>query len=110
MKLPNSSKAIIPKEKLIDYILSETHTGGKSKAKFFRAVGFNETNIPLLENSLRKIAIKDEIKNVFESVHGVKYIIEGNINTPNKKIVQIRTIWIIEPNQEKPRFVTTYPV
>lgn len=110
MKLPFKEKAYIPKEKLTDYILSETHVGGKSKAKFFRSVGFNENNTSLLEKSLLNIAITQEVKNISESIHGVKYVIEGKIRTPAKGLVQIRTIWILEPNQKVPRFVTAYPV
>src|SRR3989344_6416993 len=110
MKLPNRKKAYIPNEKLTDYILSETHSGGKSKAKFFRSVGFNETNTSLLEKSLRSIAITQEVKDISESIHGNKYVIEGKIHTPSKKIVKIRSIWILEPDQKAPRFVTAYPV
>jgi len=58
MKLPNGKRAYIPKEKLTDYILSETHAGGKSKAKFFRSVGFNETNTSVLEKSRRYPRLK----------------------------------------------------
>ncbi|MBI2028010.1 MAG: hypothetical protein HYT07_00230 [Candidatus Levybacteria bacterium] len=110
MKLPNRKNAYIPKEKLTDYILSETHSGGKSKAKFFRSVGFNETNTSLLEKFLLSIAITQEVKDVSGSIHGNKYVIEGKINTPSKKIVKIRSIWILEPDQKAPRFVTAYPV
>lgn len=111
MKLPFRENAYVPKEKLIDYLLSETHAGGKSKAKFFRSVGFNDSNISLLEKSLLKIArTTEEIKDMSESIHGVKYVIDGKIHTPSKKIVKVRTIWILEPNQKAPRFVTTYPV
>jgi len=34
MELPNKEKAYIPLAKLKDYLLSETHSVGKSKAKF----------------------------------------------------------------------------
>lgn len=110
MKLPNRKNAFIPEGKLKDYLLSETHTGGKSKAKFFRLADFNETNIPLLEKLLISIAMTEEVEDISESIHGVKYVIEGNIRTPSKKIVKIRTVWIIEPNQTEPRFITAYPV
>ena len=46
MQLPNRLQAYIPSEKLSAYLLSETHAVGKAKATFFRALGFNETNIP----------------------------------------------------------------
>ena len=100
----------MPKEKLTGYLLSETHEGGRSKAKFFRSVGFNESNVYLLEKSLLEIAKSEELKNIIESVHGIKYVIDGKINTPSTKVVKVRTVWILEPNQKTPRFITTYPV
>ena len=56
MKLPNGKNAIVSKEKLTDYLLSETHATGKFKAKFFRNLGFDETNANLFEETIRKIA------------------------------------------------------
>lgn len=56
MKLPNSDKAIIPKDKLTDYLLSETHPVGSSKAKFFRGLGFNEANANVLAKLLLHMA------------------------------------------------------
>ena len=56
MKLPQGDRAIISREKLTDYILSESHPVGSSKAKFFRGLGFDETNIDKLAKSLLRVA------------------------------------------------------
>lgn len=110
MKLPYRKNAYIPKAKLTSYLLSETHSDGKQKSKLFRIFGFNETNIPVLEESLLKIAHTQEVRNTVESIHGTKYVIDGKIEAPNGRIINLKTIWIIEPNQKSPRFVTAYPV
>lgn len=110
MKLPNGDNPSISRNKLINYILSETHATGKFKAKFFRKLGFNETTIQSFEDTLRKIAKSENIKNETTSQFGKKYILEGKINSPLGKIVKVRTIWIIEKNQNRPRFITIYPV
>lgn len=110
MKLPYRRKATVPQEKLTGYILSETHAVGKLKAQFFRAVGFDEINVSVLEKSLLNIAFTQEVKNVAESVHGKKYIIDGEIQAPNGRVIKARTVWILEPDRKAPRFVTTYPV
>jgi hypothetical protein len=110
MKLPNSNRALISRDKLINYVLSETHTTGKFKAKFFRKLGFNETNFQIFENSLLKLAKAEEVKEETTSQFGKKYILEGEINSPLGKIVKVRTVWIIEKNQKEPRFITIYPV
>jgi len=49
MKLPQGKNALIPEEKLTDYILSETNSTGKFKAKLFRKLGFNEKMSLFLE-------------------------------------------------------------
>lgn len=112
MKLPifYSKQVIISQDKLIDYVLSETHATGKFKAKFFRNLGFNETNIHLFEKALHKLAKSQEVTDVVSSKYGTKYIIDGPIDTPRGKVVNVRTIWIIERGQFNPRFVTVYPV
>jgi len=39
MKLPNSENAVVPPEKLRDYILSPVHPVGRFKSAFFRGLG-----------------------------------------------------------------------
>lgn len=110
MKLPNAKNAYIPKEKLLDYLLSETHIDGRTKAKFFRSIGFNADNISRLEAVLLKIATTQPVKNISESIHGIKYIIEGDIQSPTGKVARLRTVWILESDKTEPRFITAYPV
>jgi len=109
MKLPNSENAYIPLAKLKDYLLSENHAAGRSKAKFFRAFGFDETNIEVLEHGLIMIARNQEVNEVLSSVHGAKYIIDGTLSTPIGRIVNLKTVWIIDKGQDHPRFVTAIP-
>ena len=40
MQLPHVSSATVDRAKVVDYLLSETHPAGRSKARFFRAFGF----------------------------------------------------------------------
>jgi hypothetical protein len=54
MILNNAQEAVVPLEKLTDYLLSQSHPEGKSKAKFFRGLGFNEGNVDLFTDSLRE--------------------------------------------------------
>ena len=109
MKLPNSEQAIVPEKKLIGYILSETHAVGKFKARFFRDLGFNETNVVVLRKELLNLAKYNEVKSFEQSNYGTKYIVDGSILTPRKQSVKIRTVWIIEKGKTGPIFVTAYP-
>ena len=110
MKLPNKEKAYISPSKLLDYLLSESHPIGKSKSKYLRSFGFNEQNIGLLKQELISIAKSEEVIEVISSLHGIKYIINGVIQTPAGETVKLRTIWITDKGQIRPRFVTAYPV
>lgn len=40
MKLPNVGGAVVAQEKIIDYLLSDTHRDGRHKAVFFKRFGF----------------------------------------------------------------------
>lgn len=110
MKLPNRDQAIVPKAKLVDYLLSKTHPVGNSKAKFFRKLKFDETNTETLAISLLKVARENDIKSTREFSYGTNYIIEGEIDTPIGKTVKIITVWFIKIEKIKPSFVTAYPV
>jgi len=110
MKLPYRNSAYIPREKLSEYLLSETHAIGRFKAKFFNTLGYNESNINLLEKLFLQIARSRKIKDKVKSSHGTKYILDGKLISPSGKSVPIRTVWIIEPKQIRPRFVTAYPM
>ncbi len=109
MRLPYSGNAVIPREKLTKYLLSETHATGKFKARFFRSFGFNEINVDVLENSIRELS-KGAISEESVSSYGTKYAINGKIDTPIGKSIKVRTVWIIEKGQKRPRFITVYPV
>ena len=110
MKLPNRDKAIIPRNKLVKYLLSETHPYGKSKAKFFLSLGFKQSNVQTLSEALKIIALTAEVSKKVSSPHGEKYILDGSIESPIGKTIRTRTIWIIDKGQKRPRFVTAYPV
>ena len=40
MKLPNADKAVVEREKVVDYLLSFEHRYGASKARFLSEFGF----------------------------------------------------------------------
>lgn len=109
MQLPNRESAYIPLPKLTEYLLSETHAVGRSKAKFFRMHGFTEYNVEMLEEGLLAIARSEPTIEVNPSPYGTKYVIEGSMETPNGAFIRVRTVWIIEAEEDRPRFVTAHP-
>lgn len=109
MKMPNAEKAFIEKRKLGDYLLNLNHKVGFSKAKFFRARGYDESNITRLESDLLNIAIQNEVAEIEITDFGTKYVVFGDINAPNGRPSIVRTVWVIRKGEDYPRFVTAYP-
>ena len=107
--LPNCEQAYIPEPKLTKYLVSETHAVGKAKAKYFGSLGYTEANAHQLANALLMIAKFEGISHEVASRYGTKYIIEGEVVTPSGNTARIRTVWVVEPHDERPRFVTAYP-
>lgn len=110
MKLSNVEHAIIQKEKFTHYLLLLTSEDGKSKAEYFRKIGFNETNLKDFEYALLTVAANNEVKTIEKYKFGVKYVIEGLMDSPSGKKVMVRTVWSIDKGEKNPRFVTAYHV
>ncbi len=110
MLLPNIQTVEIAEAKIKAYLLNTLHPDGKSKAQFFEGLGFSADSWEVLADSLRQLANKFSVSQSVESIHGLKYIIEGPIQTPSGKSPFIRTVWIVDNGQVTPRFVTAYPL
>ena len=110
MKLPNLENAYIQPQKLTGYLLSETHAVGASKARLLRAFGFSKENVAMLEQELLSIAQTQEVQDFIPTEHGIKYVIDGDIETPQGRQLKLRTVWIIDTGQTTPRFVTARPL
>jgi len=106
--LLNRNAAVIPVEKLRNYLLSPTHPIGRYKATFFRTLGYDPSNWQVLEADLRSLLLLNaEQLDVTE--YGRKYTVTGSITGPNGRLAEIVSVWIILAGEEVPRFVTAYP-
>lgn len=108
MPLPNLEEALIEEQKITEYLLSEDNSGGKKG--FFTGFGFLLNEWQLLRDALFNHAKANEVTKVVESEHGIKYIIEGEMQTPDGRSTQVRAIWIIDTGKDAPRLVTSYPL
>jgi hypothetical protein len=95
--------------KLVEYLLSDTHPVGRSKAHVFRSVGFTLASADQLEQGLLLLARSDDVVSFAASPHGTKYVVDGTLTTPRGNTLRLRTVWIIEPGGGTPRFVTAHP-
>ena len=110
MILPHAETAIIPPAKMRDYLLDSEHPEGGGKAGFFLAMGFHPDRWQLLADAIREVIASTPVTQRLESRHGTKYIVEENLLPPAARRVHVRTVWIIEPGESAPRFVTAYPL
>lgn len=107
VKLPNGADATVGRGKVEDYLLSRTHPTGRFKARFFRVVGLDD---PVrLREALTEVARTGTVRERIPTEHGTKYVVEGELETPEGNRVPIRTVWILEHGREAPRLVTAYP-
>lgn len=109
MNLPNRELAWIPLAKLTDYLLSPVHASGKTKARFFGAHGYWLMNATILERDLLNVARRGTLMDTSTSPFGRKFVVDGHLLTPTGADILVRTVWIIEPDDDRPRFITAYP-
>ncbi len=110
MRLPNAEHAHVEPAKIVDYLLSDDHPKGGSKAGFFVRFGFNRTQWRLLEQALLAHGRDHGIVATYETQHGLLFVIHGTIETPDGRNPRIRTVWMIDHGYDPPRIVTAYPL
>ena len=110
MHLPNARRAFVSRAKVLGYLLNESHPRGKSKAVFFRRLGFGPSDPRGLEAELLRIAVETEIQSQTETEFGTRYVIDGWILSPAAARAEIRTVWFVDHGTETPRFVTAHPL
>lgn len=110
MKLPNCQHAVVPRAKVVDYLLSDTHRDSQHKAVFFKKFGFAAAEWERLAQALCEHADEYDVTRVETSSYGQRYIVEGIIRSPDMRNPLIRTVWFVESGKDTPRFVTAYPL
>ncbi len=109
MQLPHAWEALVPTEKITDYLLAVQHPTGGSKAVFFLKHGFRREEADLLRLRLKELAIQGEVAGTISTRYGTKYVVDGSVKTPSSSRLSLRCVWIIPKGQTAPRFVTAYP-
>jgi hypothetical protein len=55
----DTTSAVIPTEKIRDYLLSEVHPVGRYKSAVFRALGYSADQWPVLERDVRALLVSE---------------------------------------------------
>lgn len=110
MKLPNHERALVPREKVVDYLLSRTHRDGRGKAAFFSRFGFTPESWQTLAEALLRHAARYEVAKAEATPFGTRYVVEGELETPDGRAPSVRAVWFVETDEEIPRLATAYPL
>lgn len=110
MKLPGAKNAVVTPDKTTKYLLSATHASGRHKARFFAAFGFSADLAEQLASALIRHANEHEVTKIETSPFGTRYVIDGQIMSPDGRNPIIRSVWFVETNEIIPNFVTAYPL
>ncbi|WP_432643218.1 DUF6883 domain-containing protein [Acidaminococcus sp.] len=104
-RLPNFKCAIVPRNKLKNYILNP----GKSpdKAKFFASIGYNMRNWErFMADVKKKVRTNKALKYRTDKYGQTEYQVNMQIGITRKRMVA--TGWVVRKGSSKPQFVTAY--
>jgi hypothetical protein len=110
MQLPYIDEAHVSELKISDYLLADDHPTGRSKALFFRTLGFRKDQPAVLRLALLQHATVNDVTSVQQTVFGAKYLIDGRLSAPSGSSARIRSVWFIEAGERGPRLITAYPL
>src|SRR5437763_2910803 len=92
--LPSCERAVIEESKLVEYALNPHSERGKHKARVFEsALGFNLSNWRELRQAVLVALPNHEATLTSETAFGKKYQVVLAITGPNRRTVELVTIW-----------------
>jgi len=104
MLIPSS--ALIPAEKLIDYLLVLRRKNDKSQ--WLARAGFTSANPSALEQAIRQLITENEAVQDRQDEYGIFYQVTGELRGP-RGILRVVTVWMLLINENRYRFVTLKP-
>lgn len=107
MELPFLERLRVDEAKIIGYLLSQAN--GHGKAVFFSGFGFRVENWQELADAIKAQAGDNPVAAAVDSLYGIRYSVDGELQTPSGRRPRIRTVWILESGSEEPRFITAHP-
>lgn len=98
--------AIIPREKLKDYLLTPRRRNDKSG--FLAQAGFTQENPDQLELAIRQFIAENDAISDRLNKYGTFYRVEGELYGPDATLLTV-TIWLQTAVDNRFRFVTLKP-
>ncbi len=102
--------ARIDDRKVRDYLLSPTHPIGRSKATWFRSLGYTQDDWKRLRDDLLATSAQGLAVVCAPDAHGQKFEVRATLTGPSGRTRQITAVWMVRHDEDHPRFITAYPV
>ena len=108
-RLPYLERAVIPEAKIVNYLLSVSHSSGRAKARFLKGFGVRAQDWPVLREAIIAHARANDITASHRAHFGTRYEIDGPLLTPEGRTPIVRVVWFVGPQENVPRLVTVVP-
>jgi hypothetical protein len=109
-QLPDAANAVVDDAKITGYLLNPTHSiSAAGKANFFLARGFSRQDWQELKRALLDHPQNNPVTDTTVTRFGEIYEVSCTLVTPDGRNPCVVSVWIVEPPNPNPRFVTAYP-
>jgi Domain of unknown function (DUF6883) len=108
-RLPHLDRAVVPEAKIVNYLLSLRHSGGRAKARFLENYGFRAQDWRILRDAIIAHAAANDISASYQTRFGTRYEIDGPLPAPDGRTPVVRVVWFVESQETSPRLVTLVP-
>lgn len=102
------SAALISREKVTGYLLSDSHPVGRYKAAFFKRLGYSADAPEIFERDIAAL-LTVHAMDLGATRHGRKLATREVLRGPTGGRAVVFAVWIILPDERSPRLVTVYP-
>lgn len=107
--LPHLDRAVVAEAKIVNYLLSDRHSGGRAKARFLEGFGFRAQDWRVLRDAIVAHARANDIAASHQTRFGTRYEIDGPLPTPEGRAPIVRVVWFVALQENAPRLVTLVP-
>ena len=108
MTMPFTESLTVDTRKLVDYLLSSSSPRGRHKAAFFQRFGYTIENIPEFSDALREHGQSQQVTRIVDTPYGRRFYVDGPLRSPDGRNPQVRTVWQLEPDSQRPRLLTAF--
>ena len=100
---------IVPRRKIVEYLLNEAHSEGGSKARFFKMFGFDSDAPEVMTDALGAHPDVNPLTAQATTSFGLTSVVECNLATPDGRNPCIRSVWNRKTGSAVHQLVTAYP-